>query len=94
MPDPTTAQMDPFLSMPTLTVICNRGIAEKGATTVTHDWNRRHGVYVRAEPEFFVFDDVKYQGDPYNTGKPIQNAFIESFNSTTVSTRNLRPSVS
>ncbi|MBX4893859.1 MULTISPECIES: type I glutamate--ammonia ligase [Rhizobium] len=81
IPDLTTAQMDPFLSVPTLTIICNvfepvtgerynrdpRGIAER-AETYSRSTGIADTVYVGAEPEFFVFDDVKYQTDPYNTG--------------------------
>ncbi|MBY5571635.1 type I glutamate--ammonia ligase [Rhizobium leguminosarum] len=81
MPDPTTAQVDPFLSVPTLMIICNifepvtgerynrdpRGIAEK-AENYVRSIGIADTVYVGPEPEFFVFDGVKYQADPYNTG--------------------------
>ncbi|GLR56231.1 type I glutamate--ammonia ligase [Rhizobium indigoferae] len=87
MPDPTTAQMDPFLSVSTLTILCNvfepvtgerynrdpRGIAEK-AETYLRTTGIADKVNVGAEPEFFVFDDVKYQADPYNTGFKLDSA--------------------
>ena len=81
MPDPTTAAMDPFFAAPTLSVVCDvlepstgepysrdpRGIARKGeayaASTGIGDT-----VYFGPEPEFFVFDDVRFSTDPYNTG--------------------------
>ncbi|MBN9987254.1 MULTISPECIES: type I glutamate--ammonia ligase [Rhizobium] len=87
IPDPTTAQMDPFLSVPTLTIICNifepvtgerynrdpRAIAEK-AENYVRSIGIADTVHVGAEPEFFVFDDVKYQADPYNTGFKLDSA--------------------
>ncbi|MDJ1156733.1 type I glutamate--ammonia ligase [Chelatococcus sp. SYSU_G07232] len=81
MPDPSTATLDPFFAAPTLSVVCDvlepttgesynrdpRGIAKKAeaflASTGVGDT-----VYVGPEAEFFVFDDVKFKADPYNTG--------------------------
>ena len=81
MPDPTTAAMDPFFAAPTLSIVCDvlepstgepygrdpRGIARKGeayaASTGIGDT-----VYFGPEAEFFVFDDVRFSTDPYNTG--------------------------
>ncbi len=81
MPDPTTAVMDPFFAAPTLSVVCDvlepstgepyardpRGIARKAeayaATSGIGDT-----VYFGPEAEFFVFDDVRFSTNPYDTG--------------------------
>ena len=81
MPDPTTAAMDPFFAAPTLSIVCDvlepstgepydrdpRSIARKGeayaASTGIGD-----AVYFGPEAEFFVFDDVRFSTNPYNTG--------------------------
>ena len=81
MPDPTTAQIDPFFSASTMSIICDilepatgepynrdpRGIAKKAEAYLQVHGHRRHGL-VGPEAEFFVFDDVKFMADPYNTG--------------------------
>ncbi len=81
MPDPSTAQRDPFFAAPTLSIVCDvlepgtgesysrdpRGIARKAeaflASTGIGDT-----VFIGPEAEFFVFDDVRFKADPYNTG--------------------------
>ncbi|MGD1902170.1 MAG: type I glutamate--ammonia ligase [Geitlerinemataceae cyanobacterium] len=73
VPDPTTAWIDPFMEVPTLSMICSikeprtgeiydrdpRSIAQKGL-----DYLKETGigdtVYCGPEPEFFVFDEVRY----------------------------------
>jgi len=81
MPDPTTAQMDPFFSAATMSINCDilepatgepynrdpRGIAKK-AEAYLKSTGIADTVYVGPEAEFFVFDDVKISADPYNTG--------------------------
>ncbi|PVE23212.1 type I glutamate--ammonia ligase [Microvirga sp. KLBC 81] len=81
MPDPTTAQMDPFFSAATMSINCDilepatgepynrdpRGIAKK-AEAYLRSTGIADTVYVGPEAEFFVFDDVKFMADPYNTG--------------------------
>ncbi|QFU16376.1 type I glutamate--ammonia ligase [Microvirga thermotolerans] len=81
MPDPATAQMDPFFSAATLSIVCDilepatgepynrdpRGIAKK-AEAYLKSTGIGDTVYVGPEAEFFVFDDVKFTADPYNTG--------------------------
>jgi glutamine synthetase len=81
MPDPATAQMDPFFSASTLIINCDilepatgepynrdpRGIAKK-AEAYLKSTGIADTVYVGPEAEFFVFDDVKFMADPYNTG--------------------------
>ena len=81
MPDPQTATMDPFFAAPTLSIVCDvlepstgepynrdpRGIAQKAMAHM-----KTQGVgdtaYFGPEAEFFVFDDVRFKADPYNTG--------------------------
>src|SRR5215218_7725467 len=81
MPDPATAQMDPFFSAATMSIVCDilepatgepysrdpRGIAKK-AEAYLKSTGIGDTVYVGPEAEFFVFDDVKFMADPYNTG--------------------------
>ena len=44
-----------------------RGIAKKAEAHGEVDGRRRHDLF-GPEAEFFVFDDVKFSADPYNTG--------------------------
>ncbi len=77
VPDPTTARMDPFMQVPTLSMICNiedpitrerysrdpRGIALK-AEAYLKSTGIGDTVYFGPEAEFFVFDDVRYDMGP------------------------------
>ncbi len=81
MPDPATACIDPFFSETTMSIVCDvvepttgepyardpRGIAKKAqaylASTGVGDT-----VFFGPEAEFFIFDDVRFRADPYNTG--------------------------
>ncbi|GAB5548815.1 MAG: type I glutamate--ammonia ligase [Sandaracinaceae bacterium] len=79
MPDPGSAQMDPFTAMPTLAVICNihdpitgepyardpRYIARK-AEQYLKQTGLGDTAYFGPEAEFFVFDDVRF--DVANNG--------------------------
>ncbi len=81
MPDPATACIDPFFAETTLSIVCDvlepttgepynrdpRGIAKKAEAFVKSS-GVGDAVYFGPEAEFFVFDDVKYAADPYNTG--------------------------
>ena len=98
-PDLTTSYVDPFFSHNTLCLFCDimdpitktfyerdpRSTAKKA-----EEYLKKSGVgdtaYFGPEPEFFVFDDVKYNNDmnktgfeidsiegPYNTGKKYEN---------------------
>jgi glutamine synthetase len=81
MPDPSTACIDPFFAETTLSIVCDvlepttgepynrdpRGIAKKAEAFVKSS-GVGDAVYFGPEAEFFVFDDVKYSADPYNTG--------------------------
>ncbi len=73
MPQPETAKVDPFIEVPTLSLICNivdpitregysrdpRYIAQK-AEAYLKSTGIGDTVYVGPEPEFFIFDDVRY----------------------------------
>ncbi len=81
MPDPSTAQIDPFFAASTMSIVCDvlepstgqpynrdpRGIAKK-AEAYLNSTGIGDTVYVGPEAEFFIFDDVKFMSDPYNTG--------------------------
>ncbi|MBM3636488.1 MAG: type I glutamate--ammonia ligase [Alphaproteobacteria bacterium] len=81
MPDPSTAQIDPFFAAPTMSIVCDildpgtgqpynrdpRGIAKR-AEAYLKSTGIGDTVYVGPEAEFFIFDDVKFMADPYNTG--------------------------
>ncbi len=73
MPDPSTAKVDPFVKVSTLSLICNiidpitkegytrdpRFIAQK-AEAYLKSTGLADTAYFGVEPEFFIFDDVRY----------------------------------
>ena len=81
MPDPETAHVDPFFAQSTLVVFCDildpisgeayerdpRGIAKK-AEAYIEQLGIGDKAYFGPEAEFFIFDDVRFKADPYNTG--------------------------
>ena len=81
MPDPVTATIDPFFAETTMVIICDvlepttgepynrdpRGIAKK-AEAMVKSMGVGDTMFFGPEAEFFVFDDVRYQTTPYNTG--------------------------
>ncbi|MBN9062919.1 MAG: type I glutamate--ammonia ligase [Rhizobiales bacterium 65-9] len=81
MPDAASATMDPFFAASTMVINCDihepstgqpysrdpRGIA-KAAEAYVKSTGVGDTVYVGPEAEFFVFDDVKFAADMYNTG--------------------------
>src|SRR3979409_2688528 len=81
MPDPVTATIDPFFAETTMVLVCDvlepttgepynrdpRGMAKKDETMVKSMWCG-YTVFFGPEAEFFVFDDVRFAADPYNTG--------------------------
>ncbi|MDF2995711.1 MAG: glutamine synthetase, type [Xanthobacteraceae bacterium] len=80
-PDMESACIDPFFSETTLAVVCDilepttgepynrdpRGIAKK-AMAYLQSTGVGDTVYFGPEAEFFIFDDVRFKADPYNTG--------------------------
>ncbi|WP_020675922.1 type I glutamate--ammonia ligase [Geopsychrobacter electrodiphilus] len=73
MPQPETAKIDPFIEVPTLSLICNvadpitregysrdpRYIAQK-AEAYLKSSGMGDTAYIGPEPEFFIFDDVRF----------------------------------
>ena len=81
MPDTSTARLDPFYAQQTLTLFCNilepnSGEAynrdPRSTALRAEEYLKSTGigdtVYFGPEAEFFVFDDVRFSTDPYNTG--------------------------
>lgn len=78
IPDPTTAQVDPFMEIPTLSLTCDiaypdtgapyerdpRQIAKK-AVSYLKSTGIADTAYFGPEAEFFIFDDVRYEQTNY-----------------------------
>jgi glutamine synthetase len=91
MPDPASACIDPFFAETTLVLVCDvlepttgepynrdpRGIAKR-AEGMVKSLGLGDTIYFGPEAEFFVFDDVKYKADPYNTGFKIDSIELPS----------------
>ncbi|MGB3814077.1 MAG: type I glutamate--ammonia ligase [Shinella sp.] len=108
MPDPATVHMDPFFAQSTMVILCDilepvsgeaynrdpRGTAKKAEAYLKAS-GIGDTVYAGPEPEFFVFDDVKYKADPYNTGFKLDSSELPSNDDTSYETGNLghRPRV-
>ena len=77
LPNPETAVMDPFIAVPTLSLICNildpitreqytrdpRSVAQK-AESYLKATGIADTAYFGPEPEFFIFDDVRFDFQP------------------------------
>ena len=108
MPDTETVHVDPFFAQSTMVVICDildpvsgepynrdpRGTAKKAEAYMKSE-GIGDTIYVGPEAEFFVFDDVKYKADPYNTGFKVDSTELPSNDDTDYETGNLghRPRV-
>lgn len=108
MPDTATAHMDPFFAQSTMVVFCDildpitgeaynrdpRTTAKK-AEAYLQASGLGDTVYIGPEPEFFIFDDVKYKADPYNTGFKLDSSELPSNDDTDYETGNMghRPRV-
>ena len=108
MPDTATVHMDPFFAQSTMVVICDildpvsgeaynrdpRGTAKKAEAYMKAE-GIGDTVFVGPEAEFFVFDDVKYKADPYNTGFKLDSTELPSNDDSDYDTGNLghRPRV-
>ena len=102
MPDTETAHIDPFFAQTTLAIFCDildpvtgepynrdpRATAKKAEAYL-----KSHGIgdtaYFGPEAEFFVFDDVKYKADPYNTGFKLDSTELPSNDDTDYEAGNL-----
>lgn len=108
MPDPASAHMDPFFAASTLVLLCDildpvtgedysrdpRGTAKK-AEAYVKSLGIGDTVFIGPEAEFFIFDDVKYKNDPYNTGFKLDSSELPSNDDTDYETGNMghRPRV-
>ncbi|WP_375565421.1 type I glutamate--ammonia ligase [Oceaniradius stylonematis] len=81
MPDTETAHMDPFYAQSTMAIFCDilDPVSGEGYNRDPRMTAKRAEAYVKSggfgdtayfgpEPEFFIFDDVKFNSDPYDTG--------------------------
>ncbi len=102
VPDLATAVADPFFAASTLSIVCDvvepttgqpynrdpRGIAKKALAHL-----KSAGVgdtaYFGPEAEFFVFDDVRFSVDPYNTGFTLDSSELPSNSDTAYEGGNL-----
>lgn len=108
MPDTATVHMDPFFAQSTMVVFCDildpitgeaynrdpRSTAKKAEAYVAAS-GVGDTAYFGPEPEFFIFDDVKYKADPYNTGFKLDSTELPSNDDADYETGNLghRPRV-
>ena len=73
-PDPSTARMDPFMDVPTLSLICDVHVPETGepyerdprqvakkAIAYLKSLGIADTAYFGPEAEFFIFDDIRYE---------------------------------
>ncbi|QFR32712.1 type I glutamate--ammonia ligase [Ancylobacter sp. TS-1] len=80
-PDLDSVSIDPFFAETTMVVVCDvlepttgepygrdpRGMAKK-AEAYLKSTGIGDTIYIGPEAEFFIFDDVRFTADPYNTG--------------------------
>ena len=108
MPDTSTVHMDPFFAQSTMVIFCDildpitgeaynrdpRTTAKK-AEAYLQASGLGDTVYIGPEPEFFIFDDVKYKADPYNTGFKLDSSELPTNDDTDYETGNMghRPRV-
>ena len=102
MLDPETAHLDPFFAQNTMAIFCdilepNSGEAynrdprmtAKKAEAYMKSTGVGDTVFFGPEAEFFVFDDVRFSSDPYNTGFQLDSAELPSNMPTEYETGNL-----
>ena len=91
MPDTASAHTDPFFAQSTLAIMCDildpisgepYGRDPRGTSKKAEAYLQASGigdtVYVGPEAEFFVFDDVRFSTDPYNTGFMLDSGELPS----------------
>jgi glutamine synthetase len=102
MPDPGTACIDPFFAETTMSIVCDvlepttgepynrdpRGMAKK-AVAYMKSTGVGDNVYFGPEAEFFVFDDVKFSANPYNTGFKLDSVELPTNSDTDYESGNL-----
>ena len=102
MPDVSSAHMDPFYAQSTMAVVCDvlDPISGEGYNRDPRMTAKRAEAYIKSggfgdtayfgpEPEFFIFDDVKFNTDPYNTGFALDDIELPSNTGTDYETGNM-----
>ena len=93
--DASSAHMDPFFAQSTMAIFCDvvdpvtgepynrdpRGTAKK-AEAYLKSTGIGDTCFIGPEAEFFVFDDVRFSADPYNTGFSLDSSELPSNTST------------
>jgi glutamine synthetase len=101
-PDPATAHIDPFFAQTTLAMFCDvtdpitgqpyerdpRSIAKK-AEAYMNSLGIGDKAFFGPEAEFFIFDDVRFTADPYNTGFRIDSSELPTNSGTEYEMGNL-----
>lgn len=102
MPDPDAVAIDPFFAQTTLSIVCDvlepltnepyerdpRSIAKKAVAYLAQTKIGDTASF-GPEAEFFVFDDVKFAAQPYNTGFRIDDIELPINSDTDYETGNL-----
>ncbi|QPC44788.1 type I glutamate--ammonia ligase [Kaustia mangrovi] len=91
MPDPASAHLDPFYAQSTLGLFCDvlepstgeaytrdPRMTAKNAEAYLKQTQIGDTVFVGPEAEFFIFDDVRFNTDPYNTGFQVDSTELPS----------------
>ncbi|HEX2843524.1 type I glutamate--ammonia ligase [Hyphomicrobium sp.] len=107
-PDPASAHIDPFFAQTTVAIFCDviepltgqpyerdpRSIAKK-AEAYMMSLGIGDKIYFGPEAEFFIFDDVKFSTDMYNTGFKVDSSELPTNSNTEYEMGNLghRPRV-
>ncbi|EFO34050.1 glutamine synthetase, type I [Roseibium sp. TrichSKD4] len=100
--DPETAHIDPFFAQSTMVIICDivdprtgetynrdpRSIAKK-AEAYVKSGGFGDTIFFGPEAEFFMFDDVRFSSDPYNTGFSVDSTELPSNTGSEYETGNL-----
>lgn len=102
MPDTATVHTDPFFAQSTLSIMCDilDPISGEPYARDPRGTSKRAEAYLQAsgigdtvmvgpEAEFFVFDDVRFSTDPYNTGFAVDSGELPSNNDTAYEVGNL-----
>jgi len=102
MPDPSSAHIDPFYAQPTLGIFCDilepstgeayardPRMTAKLAEAYVKQTKTADTVFVGPEAEFFVFDDVRFATEPYNTGFKLDSIELPSNSDTEYEMGNL-----
>ena len=102
MPDTETAHMDPFYAQSTMAIFCDilDPVSGEGYNRDPRMTAKRAEAYVKSggfgdtayfgpEPEFFIFDDVKFTADPYDTGFQLDSVELPSNTGAEYETGNL-----